>query len=114
MVGRVTNNCYELNGYRYMISELIFAAKDEKLKPFELKVADIFACYEAPNENTLMSFIEHFKRVNEADLSFPIILSPDNVILDGRHRLAKAIIEEKKYIKAMRFDKMPDIGEKIE
>lgn len=38
MTGRIVNNCYEINGYRYMVSELIFAAKDESLKEFDVRL----------------------------------------------------------------------------
>ena len=102
----------EFSGKRYSVSELIMAAKD--LEPFELKVRDIFADYAAPNGNSLMSFVEHCKTTLEADFAYPIILSPCNFILDGKHRLARAIIEGRETITAVRFEEMPDCGEPIE
>jgi len=35
----------------------------------------------------------HYKRVMNADLSIPIILSPNGFIMDGYHRCIKAICE---------------------
>ena len=36
----------------------------------------------------------HERRVNEADLSFPILVHPDGTVLDGLHRLEKGIRRE--------------------
>lgn len=45
-----------------------------------------------------------FMRIMNADLKYPIIVSPNNNIIDGVHRLTKAYLEKKKYIKAYIFD----------
>jgi hypothetical protein len=39
---------------------------------------------------TWRSLVEHLKLIDEADLSYPIILASDGAVMDGRHRLAKA------------------------
>lgn len=105
---QLLNQSQVKDGYRYKITDLIEASKE--LKVFKLKVADIFLDYQAPNDNSLSSFIDHCKDTLNADLSYPIILAPDNFILDGKHRVAKAIIKGKKHIKAVRFEEMPDCG----
>lgn len=96
------------DNYRYKITDLIEASKN--LKVFKLKVADIFLDYNAPNGNSLSSFIDHCRDTMNANLDYPIILAPDNFILDGKHRVAKAILNNEKYIKAVRFKEMPDCG----
>lgn len=53
-------------------------------------------------------FLKHVALVNDADLSYPIILDPDGNIADGRHRLAKAIIEGHTTIKIKRLKTMPE------
>lgn len=108
MKDNVLHSTQVFEGYRYKITDLIQASKD--LEIFELKVADIFTNYAAPNDNSLTDFVAHCKRTNEADLSFPIILSPCNFILDGKHRLAKALITGQETIKAVRFKELPDCG----
>lgn len=55
-----------------------------------------------------MTFLAHAKLVNDADLSYPIILTPSGYIADGRHRLGKAIINGHTTIKAKRLTKMPE------
>lgn len=97
--------------YRYKITDLIEASKD--LEIYEIKVSDIFIDYQAPCDNTLVDFIKEYKRVNSANLDYPIIMSPSNFILDGKHRVAKCIIEGIETIKAVRFTEMPDCGEYI-
>ena len=50
------------------------------------------------------------KLINEADLSFPIILSATGEVMDGRHRIAKAALEGCDVIEAVQFaiDPPPD------
>ena len=52
--------------------------------------------------------VMHMKAVLNADLSFPIILDEDGEIMDGRHRIMKAILEGKRNIKAVRFNENPE------
>lgn len=49
----------------------------------------------------------HFNRVNSADLSVPIVLRSDGCIMDGWHRVIKAIVQKRKYILARQFVKNP-------
>lgn len=93
---------------KYYVLDLIEAAKD--LEVIEIKVSNMYIGYEAPNDNNLLSFIEHYESVRDANLEFPIILAPCNFILDGKHRIAKAILTEKQTIKAVRFKEMPSCG----
>ena len=109
---KLINQYIEYEEKLWSVVKLIEASKN--LKVFKLKVKDIFTFYSAPNEDNLPSFIEHCINVQNCNLQYPIILSPTNFILDGRHRLVKAIINKKKYIQAVRFENMPNIGEPIE
>lgn len=56
---------------------------------------------------TLRSFVTHMAAVNAADLSVPIILDEDGILMDGRHRLMKAMLLGEKTIKVVRFDENP-------
>ena len=53
---------------------------------------------------TWRAIVEHMKLIDEADLSFPIILSSNGAIMDGRHRVAKALREGRKEITAVQFE----------
>jgi hypothetical protein len=59
---------------------------------------------EGENPSTLL---EHLKLIEEADLSYPIILSATGAVMDGRHRVAKAAREGRSEIAAVQFDVDP-------
>jgi len=50
----------------------------------------------------------HDRLIDEADLSFPIILAADGRVMDGRHRIAKAIREGHDTIAAVQFERDPE------
>lgn len=56
---------------------------------------------------TLREMVMHMKAVNDADLDKPIILDEDGELMDGRHRLMKAMLTGEEKIKAVRFDENP-------
>jgi len=56
---------------------------------------------------TMREMVMHMKAVNSADLKKPIILDEDGEIMDGRHRIMKAMLTGQKAIKAVRFDENP-------
>ncbi len=49
----------------------------------------------------------HAKLIHETDLSHPVILSQDGRVMDGMHRVCKALIEGRDTIRAVRFDADP-------
>jgi hypothetical protein len=57
---------------------------------------------------TWRAIIEHMTLIDDADLSFPIILSSNGAVMDGRHRVAKAVREGRKEIAAVQFDDDPE------
>lgn len=57
---------------------------------------------------TCRSVAEHAKLINEADLEFPIILSSDGRIMDGMHRVAKAVIQNIISLPARQFSQTPE------
>jgi len=59
---------------------------------------------------TCRNVVEHARLIQEADLSFPIILSNDGRVMDGMHRVAKALLQGHSHIAAVRFafDPEPD------
>ena len=82
-----------------------------------IKLSQNFPVMEIPLEHmniyhsfgtmTMREMIVHIKAINAADLKYPIILDEDGDIMDGRHRLMKAIITGKSTIKAVRFQTNP-------
>ena len=70
-------------------------------------VIDHMSTYFVYEKLTLREMIGHMKAVEAADLSFPIILDEDGDLMDGRHRLMKAIMQGNVTIKAVRFEENP-------
>jgi hypothetical protein len=56
---------------------------------------------------TWRALVEHVKLIEEADLSFPIILSSSGEVMDGMHRVAKAAAQGRNEIEAVQFDEDP-------
>ena len=56
---------------------------------------------------TCRKVIAHLRLIDEADLSHPIILAADGRVMDGMHRVAKALLQEKAEIDAVRFECNP-------
>lgn len=99
------NQTMQIQNKIYNVHTCIRLARDFPI--IELSIDQMNISYSSPNanNNTIRSFIEHMKSTLEADLNFPIILNEDGFIIDGRHRLCKALFLEEKTIKAKRFIK---------
>jgi hypothetical protein len=89
----------------YEVQHLIQAA--ENLETFDLPLCSVSLRHSFTNGD-LKSFLFHYKRIENADLSYPIILAADGYICDGWHRVAKAILLGHTTIKAKRLIVMPE------
>jgi len=78
-----------------------------KALPAMLIPLDHFNLYYTYDKLTLRDMVMHMQAVNDADLSMPIILDEDGEVMDGRHRLMKALLTGAPSIKAVRFDENP-------
>ena len=63
-----------------------------KSLPVMIVPIDHLNIYHKYNDVTLRQMVMHMKAVNDADLRYPIILDEDGDIMDGRHRLMKALL----------------------
>jgi hypothetical protein len=52
--------------------------------------------------------LDHVRLIDEVDMSFPIILGPDGGVMDGMHRVARALLEGRQVIAAVRLPAMPE------
>ena len=91
---------------KYRVAELIEAAKD--LEPFDLLIKGIDLGVKPWGEQDIKDIAWHMIRINDADMSHPIILDDTGYVCDGWHRVVKAIVEGRKTIKAVRLTVMPD------
>ena len=81
--------------------------KEQKLKPFDIPLAALDISFVPFDLDSLDDFIFQCKRVKNTDIKIPIILDSCGVVADGYHRIARAILDGKKTIKAYRITNMP-------
>lgn len=57
---------------------------------------------------TCRQVVDHARLIAEADLSFPVILSSDGRVMDGMHRIGRALLEGRDSVAAVRFVEDPE------
>jgi hypothetical protein len=57
---------------------------------------------------TCREVVEHARLMLECDLGFPVILSSDGRVMDGMHRICKALLDGLDEIEAVRFVQDPE------
>lgn len=106
--------------YAWDVDKLVEKSKDLpqiSVKLFDIKELDENFWYSGPDSNpTCRSIAEHFHLVNEADLKYPIILSKNGRVMDGLHRVVKALLLGHIEIQAVKFmeDILPDYEDVFE
>lgn len=81
---------------------------DYEVSRFDALDLDVWFC--GVHEPTIRAVLEHHRRIREADLRFPIILSETGEVMDGVHRICRAIADGRATIDAVQFvsDPPPD------
>ncbi|WP_298775964.1 hypothetical protein [uncultured Shewanella sp.] len=70
------------------------------------EITELDRCYwYESNESipTCRNIVEHMQLVNEADLNYPILLCQNGKVIDGMHRVCKALMSGHTTIKAKQF-----------
>ena len=60
------------------------------------------------NVPTCRAVAEHARRINDADLSYPVLLSAEGRLMDGGHRIGKAYLLGHRTVRARRFPVDPE------
>jgi hypothetical protein len=98
---------YYTDRYNRVYSSVKLIEHSKKYKTFDLPLVGIDLGRGAWTIDNLDDFIHHYKRCEDSNLDYPIILDNFGTIADGCHRLCKAIIKGKTTIKAIRLETMP-------
>lgn len=98
------NQIARLGKHEWHVPRLFELSKNLPVLDIPLQGMNMYYTY---GPLTLRELAAHMVAVNEASLEYPIILDEDGEIMDGRHRLIKAIISERETIKAVRFRENP-------
>lgn len=104
------NESFVDNNKVWKISSLREHVKSLNLEVFELPLCSINLATSVWEKGNLeiKNFAKHWERASQADLNYPIILDDDGFIMDGWHRVAKALFLRLPTIKAVRFDITPE------
>ena len=93
-----------LGRHTWSVPRLFELARDLPVMEIPLDHLNIYYKYQ---ELTLREMAMHMTAVKDADLNVPIILDEDGDIMDGRHRVIKALLQGCETIKAVRFEENP-------
>ena len=97
---------YQTSSEHWDNSTLFESVKD--LGEFDLPLCVINISHTPWDMDNFRWMLYHLKRIEKCDFKYPVILSPDGRIIDGWHRVAKAIMDNKLTIKAVRLNVMPE------
>jgi len=95
----------QLGKCQWSVARLITLTSGMDVMDVPLKHLNVYNTYE---KITLREMVTHINAVNNACLDYPIIMDEDGEIMDGRHRIMKAMINGNESIKAVRFDINPE------
>jgi hypothetical protein len=96
------------------VHRLITLTETQALPHISIPIASIREldeCFWFQDENALptcRAIAGHAKLIGETDLAYPIILSSDGRVMDGMHRVAKALMLEHANITAVQFLEDPE------
>lgn len=94
----------QLGRHEWAVTRLIELSRDLPVMEIPLVHLNIYKVYD---RLTIREMVMHMRAVLSADLAYPIILDEDGDIMDGRHRVMRAIIDGCESIRAVRFETNP-------
>lgn len=95
----------QLGKHVWSVARLLQLAKDLPVMDVPLDHLNLYYTY---RKLTLREMVMHLNAVLSADLTCPIILDEDGELMDGRHRIMRAMLIGEEMVKAVRFDENPD------
>ena len=88
--------------------ELSRGLRPQAVSLAEIAEVDSVYWFNEREQPTVRKVIEHARLIQEADLSYPIILGVDGRVMDGMHRVARAILDGHITITALQFEIHPE------
>lgn len=93
------------------VAVLLDASKD--LPVHDVRLSDIAEIDEpywydlGDAKPTCRSVLDHARLIETADLAWPVLLCADGKVMDGMHRVMKALAERRTHIAARRLEETP-------
>jgi len=98
--------------YAWDVDRLVTLARNCQPRSVKLdsirEIDETFWFGDRNDRPTCRAIVEHMRLIEQTDLSHPIILSSDGRVMDGMHRVAKALLEGQKTIEAVQFNQDPE------
>lgn len=109
----ITGCRFEESGYgnddeRWSAELLYESAKRQGCKEFKLPLAHIDIAWPRFKGDRIYDMAYYHKRILDADTSIPIIMGPLGGILDGAHRIVKALVNGDQWIPCFKLRYMPE------
>ena len=60
------------------------------------------------HQPTVRAVVNHVRLICDVETGYPIILGPDGRVMDGMHRIARAILENRPSLTAVRLPQLPE------
>jgi hypothetical protein len=76
--------------------------------PLLTAIWELDTAYWGDSASTPRQLAEHIRLVNDVDPSYPIILGADGRVMDGMHRIVRALVAGQQTIRGVQFDVHPE------
>jgi len=80
----------------------------EQVAISSIEEIDSIYWFDATERPTVRKVVEHVRLIQEVDIAHPILLGPDGRVMDGMHRIARALLDGRAAIAACRFPELPE------
>ena len=88
--------------------ELTRGLRSEQVELTDIEEIDSVYWFDDRERPTVRKVVEHSLLIQQVDTSHPIILGFDGRVMDGMHRVARALQEGRSTIAAVRLDVLPE------
>jgi hypothetical protein len=73
----------------------------------DIREIDTDYWFDESHRPTVRNVVAHWRLVQATDPAHPVILGPDGRVMDGMHRIARALLEQRAAVDAVRFPVLP-------
>ena len=94
---------YTEDGKFWKTSDMLEYIKNNKVKKEKIHLRSMIY-WKRWSASSARDLVETILRVNKADIKYPIIIHSNGEVLDWYHRIVKALLYRKEYIRAYRID----------
>jgi len=108
----MNEHTYSDNTHIWLVKDLWEAAKDLPVTSMALtEIVDIDVLLGShtwsKGKMSVIEIVDHHTRIQNADLQYPVILTPEGHIADGVHRIVKAYLQGVRNLPTVKLQTMP-------